>query len=172
MILFFLWNLYPCLIQRGDLYEFFISTDFKGRLAKYLSTRVKNSPRRPSHFSLSHCYLDGRETPFVVASWGWMNQGKLQVHPASSCSNRNSSPAVKLREGEMRTVARRFFTLFKNIFCRSAFNCVNLWRGLYFSFDSVTRILKLSLACAYIAIIIHIFGLLNEVPPGRPYKYT
>lgn len=37
-------------------------------------------------------------------------------------------------------------------------NCANLSRGLYFSFDSLVRILKLAPACSYIKITIHMWA--------------
>lgn len=51
-------------------------------------------------------------------------------------------------------------------------NCRNLPWGLHLSFDLVTGILKLALACMHIAIIKHMCGLFNAVSLGRPYKYV
>lgn len=47
----------------------------------------------------------------------------------------------------------------------------DLSQGFYFLLDLMTRILKLYLACTYIAIIIHRCRLFNAVLQRRQYKY-
>lgn len=44
-------------------------------------------------------------------------------------------------------------------------NYGNLRRELYFWLNSATRILKAALACAYISIVLHVWGLFNAVSP-------
>lgn len=50
-------------------------------------------------------------------------------------------------------------------------DCTNLSLRLHFSFNFLARILKLALACAYIAILLYIGSLINPASTRRPCKY-